>query len=34
MVVRLPGAAGTQPVRWTCTLVNNMPDGAFDATER
>lgn len=23
-----------QGVRWTCALVNNMPDGAFDATER
>lgn len=23
-----------QPARWTCALVNNMPDGAFDATER
>lgn len=22
------------PPRWTCALVNNMPDGAFDATER
>jgi homoserine O-succinyltransferase len=26
------GAEG--PVRWTCALVNNMPDAAFDATER
>jgi homoserine O-succinyltransferase/O-acetyltransferase len=25
-------AAG--PVRWRCALVNNMPDGAFEATER
>jgi homoserine O-succinyltransferase len=23
-----------QDVRWSCALVNNMPDGAFDATER
>lgn len=22
------------PARWTCALVNNMPDGAFEATER
>ena len=43
MVVRLTKAApdrakvwGT-PVtgaRWTCAFVNNMPDGAFEATER
>src|ERR1700739_2164956 len=26
------GAEG--PVRWTCALVNNMPDAAFGATER
>jgi homoserine O-succinyltransferase/O-acetyltransferase len=26
------GAEG--PVRWRCALVNNMPDAAFDATER
>jgi homoserine O-succinyltransferase/O-acetyltransferase len=24
----------TGPARWVCTFVNNMPDGAFDATER
>ena len=24
----------TGPARWTCAFVNNMPDGAFDATER
>src|ERR1700741_5046330 len=32
-----PGAApdGAEgPVRWTCALVNNMPDAAFGATER
>ena len=23
-----------KPARWTCALVNNMPDGAFGATER
>ncbi len=44
MGVRLAraGAAGPEvtqdgvvaPVRWRCALVNNMPDGAFDATER
>lgn len=22
------------PARWTCALINNMPDGAFEATER
>jgi homoserine O-succinyltransferase len=37
--VRLAGAAGPAaapdgPVRWRCALVNNMPDAAFDATER
>jgi homoserine O-succinyltransferase len=40
--VRLAGAfdAGSapdrskEPVRWTCALVNNMPDAAFSATER
>ncbi len=32
MGVRLDGAGG--PGRWTCALVNNMPDGAFSATER
>lgn len=26
-------SSGSSP-RWTCALVNNMPDGAFDATER
>ena len=26
------GTAG--PVRWRCALVNNMPDAAFNATER
>src|SRR5258708_14299479 len=26
------GAEG--PARWTCALVNNMPDAAFGATER
>lgn len=42
MVVRLIGpdlepAASlhkSDPVRWTCSFVNNMPDGAFEATER
>src|SRR6516225_11942607 len=32
-----PGAAPDRaegPVRWRCALVNNMPDAAFDATER
>jgi len=31
-----PGAPPDQlpPARWTCAFVNNMPDGAFDATER
>ena len=24
----------TPPARWVCAFVNNMPDGAFDATER
>jgi homoserine O-succinyltransferase len=38
-LVRPPGAdpvppAPVDPPRWTCVLVNNMPDGAFDATER
>jgi homoserine O-succinyltransferase len=41
MALRLAGAgaldvsssATTRP-RWTCAIVNNMPDGAFDATER
>src|SRR5262249_1686718 len=32
MGVRLEGAGG--PGRWTCALVNNMPDAAFNATER
>ena len=27
-------AATGQPVRWSCGLVNNMPDSAFEATER
>jgi homoserine O-succinyltransferase len=27
------GAEG-EPARWRCALVNNMPDGAFEATER
>jgi homoserine O-succinyltransferase/O-acetyltransferase len=28
-------SVATSPdARWTCALVNNMPDGAFDATER
>ena len=38
MGVRLaldPGAAPDEgPARWTCALVNNMPDAAFGATER
>ena len=36
MAVRLFQAATTRPdpVDWTCAFVNNMPDGAFDATER
>ena len=44
MVLRLVGPSGEladasdiQPgetVRWTCAFVNNMPDGAFDSTER
>jgi hypothetical protein len=25
---------GESPVHLTCALVNNMPDGAFDATKR
>jgi homoserine O-succinyltransferase/O-acetyltransferase len=31
-----PGGQATtpQPSRWTCALVNNMPDSAFEATER
>jgi homoserine O-succinyltransferase len=32
-----PGASqdgADPPARWRCALVNNMPDGAFDATER
>ncbi len=32
-----PGFAdrrGNQPASWRCALVNNMPDGAFEATER
>src|SRR5271163_2590617 len=32
-----PGAApdgAERPARWRCALVNNMPDAAFDATER
>ena len=40
MALRLLGAsvgrgedAGASPARWTCALVNNMPDGAFVATE-
>jgi len=32
MGVRPDGAVG--PGRWTCALVNNMPDAAFNATER
>jgi homoserine O-succinyltransferase/O-acetyltransferase len=35
--VRLTGTAPDRsegPVRWTCALVNNMPDAAFGATER
>jgi len=27
-------ATTPQPPRWTCALVNNMPDSAFEATER
>jgi homoserine O-succinyltransferase/O-acetyltransferase len=36
VAVRLSQAATTRPdpVDWTCAFVNNMPDGAFDATER
>jgi len=44
VVVRLSQAAATRPdaplpeeadrADWTCAFVNNMPDGAFDATER
>ena len=43
MPVRLTKAAPARPrsatstvegARWTCAFVNNMPDGAFDATER
>ena len=44
MAVRLSQAAATRSdtslpevsdqVDWTCAFVNNMPDGAFDATER
>src|ERR1700749_2006245 len=37
MAVRLTGTAPDRsegPVRWTCALVNNMPDAAFGATER
>jgi homoserine O-succinyltransferase/O-acetyltransferase len=29
-----PTNGGHHPVSWRCALVNNMPDGAFDATER
>jgi homoserine O-succinyltransferase/O-acetyltransferase len=37
MGVRLKGTTPDRsegPVRWTCALVNNMPDAAFAATER
>lgn len=44
MAVRLASAANSrrpsspnselEPSSWTCAFVNNMPDGAFDATER
>jgi homoserine O-succinyltransferase len=30
---RSSGATGTEP-RWSCALVNNMPDSAFEETER
>jgi homoserine O-succinyltransferase len=30
---RATGAAGSEP-RWSCALVNNMPDSAFEETER
>lgn len=29
-----PGSVGSEQVDWTCAFVNNMPDGAFDPTER
>jgi homoserine O-succinyltransferase len=29
-----PGTVESEQVDWTCAFVNNMPDGAFDATER
>jgi len=29
-----PGTGEAEGVDWTCAFVNNMPDGAFDATER
>jgi homoserine O-succinyltransferase len=29
-----PSHAAGPPPRWTCAFVNNMPDGAFEATER
>jgi homoserine O-succinyltransferase len=32
MAVRLLGPG--PPARWTCSLVNNMPDGAFEASEQ
>jgi homoserine O-succinyltransferase/O-acetyltransferase len=32
--VRLAGHFDAGPARWTCALVNNMPDAAFCATER
>jgi homoserine O-succinyltransferase len=43
VAVRLPQAAADPPspssaaeggARWTCAFVNNMPDGAFESTER
>ncbi len=30
----LPSDGANQPANWRCALVNNMPDGAFEATER
>ena len=29
-----PTDGGNRPASWRCALVNNMPDGAFEATER
>jgi homoserine O-succinyltransferase/O-acetyltransferase len=33
VAVSLARPAGAEPARWTCALVNNMPDSAFESTE-